>query len=168
MDDYVSKPLRREDLEVVLARWQPDRAGSTGQQPAPPSEERGPGAAVVDSAVLADLRELDDTGELLTTLITHFVDETPRLQERMQAAFRQGDGSALAAAAHNLKGSSGNIGATRIQQLCDELQTLGRANKLAQAGDRLVRLQAEFTLVRAALLQEKDQPASVRTPHPAS
>ena len=168
MDDYVPKPVRCEDLAAVLARWQPGRAGSSGERPASPSQERGEGAAAVDPAVLTDLRQLDDTGELFTTLMTHFLDETPRLQEQMQAAFRRRDATALVEAAHKLKGSSGSVGATRMQQLCGELQRLGRANELAPVGARLARLAAEFTLVRAALLQEEDRSMSVRAPHPSS
>jgi CheY-like chemotaxis protein len=165
MDDYLAKPARREDLEAVLARWQPDRTGSSDKQPASPSEEEGNGAASVDPAVLKDLRQLDDTGELFTTLITHFLDETPRLQAQMQAAFRRSDPTAFAEAAHKLKGSSGNVGATRMKQLCGEMQILGRANDLTTVGDRLARLAAEFTVVRAALLHEKDRSAFVRASH---
>jgi CheY-like chemotaxis protein len=161
MDDYIAKPVRRENLEAVLGRWQTDRAGSAGEPPASLSEERGNAAASVDPAVLTDLRQLDATGELLTTIITLFLDETPRLQERMQAAFCRTDATALAEAAHTLKGSSGNLGATHMQQLCGELQTLGRANDLTTAGDCLARLGVEFTLVRTALVQEQDRLLSV-------
>jgi two-component system sensor histidine kinase/response regulator len=59
MDDYVAKPVRCEDLAAVLARWQPDRAGSPGEQPAAPPQESGDGAASVAPAVLADLQEQD-------------------------------------------------------------------------------------------------------------
>ena len=111
--------------------------------------------------MLADLWQLDDTGELLTTLITLFLDETPRVQERMQAAFCRTDATALAEAAHALKGSSGTLVARRMQQLCGELQTLGRAKDLTTAGDRLAKLGSEFTRVRTALLQEQDRLLSV-------
>ena len=161
MDDYVAKPVRREDLKAVLGRWQPDRAGSSAERPASPSEESRNGAASVDQAVLADLWQLDDTGELLTTLITHFLDDTPQQLAVMQAGFRELQAATLAETAHALKGSSGNLGAGRMQQLCGELQTLGRANDLTTAGDRLARLGSEFTLVRTALLQEQDRLLSV-------
>jgi HPt (histidine-containing phosphotransfer) domain-containing protein len=164
----VPKPVRRDDLAAVLARWQAGRADSSGARPVPPSEESGEGAAAVDPAVLTDLRQLDETGTVLATVITHFLDETPRLQAQMQAAVRQGDATALVEAAHKLKGSSGNIGATRMQQLCSELQTFGRTNGLAQAGTRLAQLATEYTRVRAALLQEKERSLSVHSPNSSS
>ena len=163
MDDYVAKPVRREDLAAVLVRWRPNRAGYSVERLAAPSEEGRNGTAAVDPAVIADLRQLDDTGELLTTLIAHFLDETPQQVAAMQAAFGRRDATALAETAHTLKGASGNLGVGRMQQLCGELQTLGRAGELAQAGERLAQLVAEFTLVSAALLQEQDRSTSVRS-----
>ena len=162
MDDYVAKPVRREDLAAVLARWQSDCAGSSGERLASPSEERENEAASVDLAVLTELQQLDDTGELFTTLITHFLDDTPQRVAVMQAAFVRRDATALAEAAHVLKGSSGTLGATRMQQLCGELQTLGRTNELTQVSDRLVQLEAECLLVRAALRREQARVTSIR------
>ncbi len=162
MDDYLAKPIRREDLKAVLARWQTDQVDSSVERPTSSSKKSGDGAAAVDQAVLTDLWQLDDSGELLRTLITLFLDETPQQLAVMQAAFSRADATALAEAAHRLKGSSGNLGAGEIQQLCGELQTLGRANDLTTAGDRLAQLDAEFALVRTVLLQEQDRLFPVR------
>jgi hypothetical protein len=49
-----------------------------------------------------------------------------------------------------------------MQQLCGELQTLGRAGELAQAGDRLAQLEMEFILVRVTLLREQERAPSIR------
>lgn len=157
----------RGKLTAVLARWQVAQPVPRDDRPTFPSEERGDGAASVDPAVLTDLRQLDDTGELLTMLITHFLDETPQQLAVMQAALREHQAARLAETAHTLKGSSGNVGARGMQQLCDELQTLGRANALATAGARLARLETEFSWVQAALRQEQDRLRSVRSPSPS-
>jgi len=152
MDDYVAKPVRREDLEAVLARWRPAGVGAAGEGATALPEKGHNGAAIVDPEVLAELRQLDDTGDLLGTLVVHFLDETPQRLAAMQTALRQGNAAALAEAAHALKGSSGNLGANRMQRLCGELQTLGRAAELDQVGERLATLGAEFAAVRTILL----------------
>ena len=168
MDDYLSKPVRRQELAAALARWEVDRAEPSGEGPASMSEERGAVAAAVDPAVLTDLRQLDETGTLLTTLISNFLDETPRLQEQMKSAVRQSDATALVEAAHKLKGSSGNLGAGRMQKLCGELQRLGRTQALAQAGARIAQLEAEYRLVRAVLLREQEQVTALHQPEPST
>ena len=159
MDDYVAKPVRRKDLAAVLARWRPDGAGLPEERTTAQSEASDNGGAIVDPAVLADLRQLDETGELLVTLIGHFLDETPQRLAAMQTALSQANAVALAEAAHTLKGASGNLGANRMQQLCSELQTLGRAKDLTTARERLDALEAEFQLVWQALARERERAA---------
>lgn len=153
MDDYLTKPVRRENLAAALARWLP---GQTARSPicaADPAVAPGDNGCI-DPAVLADLRSLDATGELLSTLRAHFLEETPLLLAAMRAALSRGDAAALADTAHALKGSSGNLGAIRMPQLCGDLQALGRANDLITVGDLLDRLRMEFDLVQARLLRE--------------
>jgi PAS domain S-box-containing protein len=168
MDDYVPKPVRREELAAALARWDGDRARPSGERPTSPSEERGAGAAVIDPAVLTELRQLDETGGLLTTLLTSFLDETPRLQDQMQSAVRRSDATALVEAAHKLKGASGNLGARRMQQLCGELQRVGRTKTLEQASAPIAELESEFMLVRAAFLREQERLRALHQPEPAA
>jgi len=156
MDDYMAKPIRREDLITVIERWRPDGRGPAGDPQMVLSQGREDRAAMVDPAVLADLRELDETGELLSSLIRHFLDETPRRLSAMRTALNRADGIALAEAAHALKGSSGYLGAVYIGHLCGELQRFGRDGELIQAGHRIDKLDAEFEMVRRALLQEQE------------
>jgi HPt (histidine-containing phosphotransfer) domain-containing protein len=56
--------------------------------------------------------------------------------------------------AHNLKGSSGNLGATRMTKLCAELEDAGASGDLSHAQQMLQQLEAEFTRVRPALEAE--------------
>jgi two-component system, sensor histidine kinase and response regulator len=157
MDDYVAKPVRLQDLANVLARWQPAGEQMSGEPAACPSEANGWGTVAVDVAVLTELGGLDETGELLTTLIRHYLDETPQRMAVMQAALTSGDATILAETAHALKGASANLGAIRMQALCGELQTSGRNSDLATASVLLMRLDGEWALARKTLCQERDR-----------
>jgi PAS domain S-box-containing protein len=108
MDDYLSKPIRAEDLEVVLGRW----LINAGDQP-------------LDPAVLAGLRELG-AGVVQEVLALYLLDADQRLTALRAAT---DTGTALAAA-HALKGGSGDVGATRVQTLAAELETRARAGRL--------------------------------------
>ena len=155
MDDYLAKPVKLEGLEAVLARWVPSPSSSAATPPEPASSDHresvnGP----VDDAVLADLRRLDANGNLLSTLITHFLEDTPTSLTALDDALQRSDPQALTRVAHELSGSSGNVGARRMRQFCVELQALGKAKDLTKAGELLRQLVSEFGLVSQRLMAE--------------
>jgi len=154
MDDYLAKPVKLEHLEAMLARWIPGRSTPDEQKKPVSSETQEPVQDCVDSAVLADLRQLDSSCGLLSTLITHFLEDVPTRLAALQDALQQGDAGALARVAHELNGSSGNLGVRNMRQLCVELQALGKAKDLTQAGALLAQLVSEFELVRPRLMAE--------------
>jgi HPt (histidine-containing phosphotransfer) domain-containing protein len=108
----------------------------------------------VDAAVLAELRELDMSCGLLSTLITNFLNDVPGRLAGLRDALQQDDGRALARVAHELNGASGNLGVRRMRQLCVDLQALGKAKDLTKAGALLAQLVSEFELVRQRLMAE--------------
>ena len=154
MDDYLSKPVKLEHLKAMLARWIPGRSTPDEQKKPVLSEIREPVHECVDPATLADLRQLDISCGLLSTLITQFLKDVPNRLATLQDALQQGDAGALAQVAHELNGASGNLGVRRMRQLCVELQALGKAKDLTQAGDLLAQLVNEFELVRQRLMAE--------------
>jgi HPt (histidine-containing phosphotransfer) domain-containing protein len=119
------------------------------------SETRELGHDCVDSAVLDELRQLDASCNLLSTLIAHFLEKVPTRLAVLRDALQHGDGQALARAAHELNGASGNLGAQKMRQLSVELQALGKANDLAKAGTLLAQLVSEFELVHQRLKAEQ-------------
>lgn len=125
-------------------------------------QDRDKQTAAIDPIILIELRQLDETGEVLSTLIASFLERAPRLQERMRAAWYQHDAKVLAETAHELKGSGSNFGAWRIRQVCDRIEAFGRNDELATIGECLAQLDAEFLLVRTALLQAQEQITSPR------
>lgn len=154
MDDYLVKPVKQGDLGATIARWIPGQSTPDEQKEPVSSEKREPVHDCVDSAVLADLRQLDISCGLLSTLITHFLEDVPNRLATLQDALQQGDAEALARVAHELNGASGNLGVRRMRQLCVELQALGKAKDLTKAGALLAQLVSEFELVRQRLMAE--------------
>ncbi len=157
MDDYLAKPVKLEHLEATLTRWIPGQSTPDEQKEPVSLEKREPVHVheCVDSAVLADLRQLDASCSLLSTLITHFLEDVPTRLAALQDACQQGDAGALARVAHEVNGSSGNLGVWRMRQLCIDLQALGKAKDLTKAGALLGQLVSEFELVRQRLMAEQ-------------
>ncbi len=112
----------------------------------------------IDKVVLARLREFEDQDapHFVAELIDSFLADTPPKLDTLQMSINNGDGVALARAAHNLKGSTGSLGAIRMMALCRELEDTAKQDSLALASEILAKLQSEFLLVAEALKIERD------------
>jgi HPt (histidine-containing phosphotransfer) domain-containing protein len=117
MDDYLSKPLRPNELDAVLERWL-GAAPSGAATPAPPAAE------AVDALVDEDRMRVfrDDYPEIVEQLVDLFVDSTPPLLADLRRAAEDGDAEAVRRSAHKLKGSCQNIGAARLAGLAAAIE----------------------------------------------
>jgi HPt (histidine-containing phosphotransfer) domain-containing protein len=144
MDDYLSKPVKPEDLEAVLERWIPQAD----------SEEQADGTTgSLDRDVIEGLCELGDR-ELLEELVHLFIEDMPPQLAALREAIEGDDAASVEQVGHTLKGSCGIMGALRMATICSELQDIGHSGRLERAPALLERLEAEFGRVRPALEAE--------------
>lgn len=156
MVDYLSKPVKREELAASLERW------TSGQMDAAtvPTRPPEPGAAgelegSLDGEIIENLRGLGDPG-LLSELAEVFLEEVPERLDALKDAVEKGDPQTVKRIAHTLKGSSGNMGAWRMSRLCLDLEHAGDSEDLSGATGLLQLLNKEFEGVRAELLALAD------------
>ncbi len=110
----------------------------------------------LDSAALETLLEvIGGERELLVELIDSFLETGPPLVERLRQGLAQGNAAEVRAAAHTLKSSSKDFGATRLAELCQQLEEMGKAGQLAGADELGRQVEAEYPLVHAALEAER-------------
>jgi CheY-like chemotaxis protein/HPt (histidine-containing phosphotransfer) domain-containing protein len=153
MDDYLAKPITSERLATVVRRWIANgRVGGSVADEANTGDsdnDREP----LDRGALATLRYLQRSSPpgLLTRLITLYLNEVPSRLGELREAVAQGDSDRVKRVAHELRGSSVQLGATRMADLCAELQESASGNDLSQAETRVAELQREFATVRSAL-----------------
>jgi len=110
----------------------------------------------VDPQSLVALRELnpEDPG-FLRELIDVFLDDMPQRFAEIDRALAAQDAALLTRAAHTIKGSCSNFGATDLAHLALEMEKQGKAADFPGAAGALPALQAEFTRVHAALQQHR-------------
>jgi len=137
MDDYVSKPLRKEDLLRVL-----EGAGS-GE-----CEEEHETPFLYRREQL--LSQCDGDEELLSELVSIFHDNTPQIVRALGEAVEKSDAPALAAQAHKLLSSLGVFGAGRARTLALRLEKHGQDNDFGGARERLTELERETDKIYAA------------------
>ena len=112
---------------------------------------RRPVGEIVDWSVIDQLRAFStDDMDLVRELVASFeVNVTQHLPE-LEQAVRRDDAETARFIAHRLRGGSANIGARRMEFLCERLETLGRAGVTIGAMELVDDLWAEFARVRAA------------------
>jgi len=116
MDDYLSKPLRTEELRACLSRW-------TSEQPVPASflEQAIPaGGPWWSPDRLAEIAQNDR--EFERELLGEFLHQLPDLAAQCVELAEAASGAALAPVAHKLRGSSAAVGAQPLAELASELE----------------------------------------------
>jgi signal transduction histidine kinase/CheY-like chemotaxis protein len=88
-------------------------------------------------------------GEQFSQAVEIFLQDTCRHLEGIQEAVSQGDLAVVLHLAHTLKGSSSNLGAWRLADLCEEMVAQCRAGVLDGAAQRVAQLKAESARVQA-------------------
>jgi HPt (histidine-containing phosphotransfer) domain-containing protein len=106
----------------------------------------------VDRDVLSALHEVmeDNYPELLDTFLT---DSETRLRELQKTA----DAEVLAYVAHSFKGSSSNMGATRLAELCHELELHARDKSPSEIIKLVADIHDEFADVRPVYEAERQR-----------
>jgi HPt (histidine-containing phosphotransfer) domain-containing protein len=138
MDDYLAKPLRPEELDRILAGW----LGSVVPDDRAPAASH-PVEGLIDEARMATFRA--DYADIAGRLADLFAEGTPELLQALRDALDRGDEEALRRAAHKLKGSCQNIGATFMATLAASVE------QGDGAGEAVAGLEAAFEPTRAAL-----------------
>src|SRR5262249_46495005 len=80
--------------------------------------------------------------ELLEEIVRIFADECPKTMHEIRNAIRAADLQVLERAAHTLKGSAANLGATGVIQPASDLEESARAKDLSAARAQIPTLEA--------------------------
>ena len=160
MDAFLAKPVSIDGLRKVLARWLPSfegaaasaapaaQASAASSDPVPSAPLLRPGegdGSPVDPAQLVKYIGSDDPA-LIAEFYTVFLQGSRDTAAELAAAWGRASAGAIADAAHRLKSSARAVGASRLADCCAELERVGRAGDVSDAGrlvDEFVRLVAE-------------------------
>ncbi len=165
MDDYLSKPVRPEDLRLVLERW-----GSRATLSKPPEEARvglaGPTPAAAPAAPApvptatspeppVDMERLLDFAngdqENLRELIELYLQQTAKQMSQVAAGVQSGDGNEVKRVAHSCAGASSTCGMTGMVPMLRELERQGHEGLQPNAGQLAADAQLEFARIQKFL-----------------
>jgi len=120
MDDYLSKPVKPELLHQKLLYWfaYTEDGRTLGQSGSAPG-------SVINKVTLSGLRELQQPGDpdFVTELIDLYLESGSEQMGLLRTAVDGRNVGEVKRIAHQIKGSSGNIGAEQIADVCQEMET---------------------------------------------
>lgn len=140
MDGDITKLKRDNGTEKALSRV----SGTQIALPAAPSEKILWGKAEA-------LDRLGGDEGLLRELCQIFLEESPKLLQKLREAIVDADPDEVMRAAHSLKGELGYLGAPGALQAARELEEMGHESKLSRATEVLLVLEQEMASLHLAL-----------------
>ncbi|CAN5294367.1 hypothetical protein BH11PLA2_BH11PLA2_28670 [soil metagenome] len=146
MDDYLSKPVQRMELQRVLRQATANRSTVAVPQQKPlPSDLTTPFDR--ESA----LERLGGDEALFAEITSLFRSDGERLVRELRNALADGNAHALQRAAHGLKGAAGYVGGNPLVVVAQQLEVLGTCGDLTAAGPAFRELEYEFSRLITAL-----------------
>jgi HPt (histidine-containing phosphotransfer) domain-containing protein len=129
----------------------------------------GQGLPQLDLDLLRELGSLEGDEEglkFLQELTAIFLQDTSRLVPELGKSLVMGDASTAQKLAHRLKGSCGNIGARRMEELCSHMEmTLKRGSPLVEVNSFFSDLEIEFIKVTELLTKMMANPSVIFEMH---
>ncbi len=161
MDDYLSKPVAREQLDACLQRWLPRQQAlpelaSCG--PAAMNPESASAAAqarvlpILDNSVIDELYEV--AGADTFTILQLFLEDAPLIIERLEVAAANRDSIQLRDLAHTLTSSSANVGAQAVSNAARRIELAARTGTIERPSVMVALVVAEYARARLALLDK--------------
>jgi two-component system, sensor histidine kinase and response regulator len=132
MDGYITKPVRFSDIEQTLS----------GLRSAPVAHPEPAETASWNKAEALGRIEGDE--ELLQEMCQIFLENSPKLLQKLHQAVAAGDTDGVVRAAHSLKGESSYLSASPTSQAARQLEEMGRNKDLSRASDTLATLDREL------------------------
>ncbi len=160
-DDYLTKPIDRDKLVGVLARYLPAAENDATKQPATPAgsapspmsdpSDSAARAGVAETPIIAWGQLISRIGDedLVRELMPICVADNRSRLESLSEAVVANDAVNVKLYAHSIKGSAANLGAEPLSEAAQHLEHLAAADDLSGA-------QPHFETIRAAFERFED------------
>ena len=152
MDDYLSKPLRLQELASMLQKWLP--IGDNQNTGAPVTESQPTQPVVAQLAVWSSstLRELvGDNPAMNRRLLEKFLTNAEKQVTAITKAIAASSFREVATLAHTLKSGARSAGALALGELCQQMENTGNGDDALACIKLTQELPAAFAMVHEAI-----------------
>ncbi len=155
MNDYIAKPVRKDELLKVIAKWLPSFV-----RPADSSEEKKSNSTLKptikeaspfdEEALLANLG--GDTA-FAAAILEGIVENIPRFISSLKLGIAEGDAVEARLHAHSINGAVSAIFAVDVQKIAHSIEILLRDGSLMEAALLIPELEDEYKRLSAAIAE---------------
>jgi CheY-like chemotaxis protein/HPt (histidine-containing phosphotransfer) domain-containing protein len=155
MNDYLTKPIRVEELVAAIKRT-PRRTEPAVGDP-------------IDREVLVRLAEsVGGDAEFVSELIEGFAQDAPALVAAAREGLERGDAAEVRRAAHTLKSNAATFGAQALSDRSRELEQAAKRDELADGAAQVDAMARELDMVVEALPRAWQEMSAERPADPQS
>ena len=139
MNDYLAKPFTLAQLRNILLPSKVSRSAAN--------------KVTLDTNAIDAVRQLDPDGSdrLLSRLIALYRDDSSQLLADIDNGLKSNDAEAIARAAHTLKSSSANLGATNVAAIARQIEHAARNGEITELTNSVTSLKAQRTVALSEL-----------------
>jgi CheY-like chemotaxis protein/HPt (histidine-containing phosphotransfer) domain-containing protein len=160
MDDYMAKPIRREELNRVLEEAR-TRLLSGSRSAGTDMTTDGDEEEVIDLSTLRDALSLSDDltdteRETLRSVLEMYQEDSIKLYRQARDAQTEGDLPTLIRALHTLKSSSAMLGSRILARQCGEFERRAKQGPVLEGNDLLLAIESQLAVTRGAVQGQID------------
>ncbi|MFZ1729158.1 MAG: response regulator [Bacteroidota bacterium] len=148
MHDYITKPIRLEAMQEAIERW----AGTAHEaHPAQVTADNVDELLDPDTVEMLQSLSSDVETDIFTELVDILEAQTPDLVQQMIDALDAGDDQLVKRHAHTLKGSTLNLGARAVADVCQRMENAAEHGELHKIPELLSVMQRVYEQSLCAL-----------------
>lgn len=159
MDEWVTKPFTRHDIDQALQKWLPASLISKGEAPRSIAKQQSVVNEIWRQPTAIDLNFLqqnfnfDDPNDLefIGTIKQAFQLNAEQTFNSLQVSIEKNEATQIRKLAHGLKSISVNVGATELSSRCKAMEQAGQQDKLQNAESLLAAMHFEYSRVLGEL-----------------
>jgi len=151
MDDYLSKPVKKEDLSMVLQKWlNPEaREQNTGAAPAEKAGAPQCMPLLFDEAELLD--NLDCDVDIARSILNDALTEIPAVVDELRELSKGENSQAIRIKAHDIKGMAANLRTPALREIAYKIETAAKNGDVASAKALLPELEETTRITLEAI-----------------
>jgi len=148
MDDYLTKPLRRQNLIKVVDQWIFDE--NIEQQVTQKTQSKTITIEKELPSIQLDiaLEEFDNDKDFLNEVFSEFIETVDNQIIKIENSIKNNDFISIKKEAHSIKGGAANLTAKKLSSIAKELEEAGKICNLEQAIEQTNLLKDEFKFLK--------------------